>query len=257
MKIKMTSKQWNGLNKKAQIDTDFKPMDAQDDFEPKHVKDLGHEDMIYVPSEDMFTDIKEISSEALRALKSREMLDEKDIKKIDQELALRQASSIKTIKLSKVQWQYIGKVAGWQEWNAELVPDVEHSINWSKYDDKWQSEVIANASNIDKDTLEKMREYGQMITPRYSKNIEDRVDGALIESDKLASNIADHFNPSWFKNEDSDLWLVVSFLSDVWFDEWEAQSTEKVQQIPDEEIPEGPIDEEGILEDVQMSELPK
>jgi len=146
------------------------------------------------------------------------------------------------IKLSKNQWAKMGKEAGWindeindlnpQEINSTLINP--KSINWSEFDSEW--EAVKTGAKLGEPVLQKMKEYAQSVAQDHTEGVMGSKKGNIINVNSLAKDIALHFNqPNLLEDEDSDLWSIVSFISNVWGSMEDKQIEMDVAGIDEEE----------------------
>ena len=116
------------------------------------------------------------------------------------------------IKLSQSQWNQIGKTAGWLD---EIGTIEGGDINWAEFNNEW--EAVKSTAKLDPKLLEEMKEYAQMVAEKYSEGTMGSKKGNLINANLLAEDIAKHFNRlSFLRDDDSDIWGIVAYISDVW-----------------------------------------
>jgi len=132
------------------------------------------------------------------------------------------------LKISHKEWTDIGGKMGWFK-IAQAKP-----INWPEYQEIWNTSIGATPK-IDAALLNQMKEYAQSVAENYSEDLSGSKKGNLIKFEELAKDMAKHFGkPEWLYDEDSDLWSVVGYIVDAWY-EANTKETEPVSTLTEEE----------------------
>jgi hypothetical protein len=138
-------------------------------------------------------------------------------------MKLIKSAGITQVKMSKKEWENIGKTAGWMEEYSKIDPS---EMDWTSFENEW-SNWVNGVHNVSKDELNRIKEYMKSAIGRYT----DQKNSSVIQTIPLAENTAKQLgHPEWITDEDNDIWDVASMISEAWYNASQSQFDKKLNK---------------------------